>query len=284
MTVLLRLMLGIVAFALVAPASSATYGPLAPGAISTSEQSGVRAEICRDHLVKPSLLNVKIPQGYRLSRASELAAEDPKLAELLARSPDLGGYFAGSLCFMLVENFDVDGVRVIADKEASAMAFWWARASRVGEPDARMRGKSQWLQLASWYANKGTDQARIARTDPMAQFVPIEVSELEPGVWRARLQLAGEIVEASIMVTGPHEKRKAAEPGFMTVPFTGKSANFFTVFTYFGHHHAAAAGKWSARGAGAFTQAFGTPGESETFETFFQSRWQARAALYQFNH
>lgn len=265
------------------PGYATTYGVLAPGAVSTSEQSRVRAEVCRDHLVDPSHAKVKLHSGYRFVRASELAKDDPGIAALLANTPAHANHLVGSLCFMLVDSFDVDGSRVIAENEPSPMAFWWARAERTGWADPRMQGKSEWVQLASWYADEGSDRARIAKTDPMAEFVRIEVAETKPGAWHARLELAGETVEASIVVSGEPKRRKAPEPGFMTVPFTGKSARYFTVFTYFGHHHQTAEGVWTAIGDGALSNAFRIPGEAAAFGTLFQSRWQARAALYEFD-
>ena len=266
----------------IAAEQAVTYGTLAPGAISIAEQSGVRAEICRDHLIDPADIKMKIPASYRLLNASALAKDDPGLAALLANTPRYGNHFVGSLCFMLIENYDVDGVRVISQK-ASPMAFWWVHAERVGEADPRMQGKSEWLQLASWYADKDVDRAGIAKSDPMAEFVPIDVDEAKSGIWRVRLKHGTETVEATISVTGEPQRRKSPQPGFMTVGSTGESARYFTVFTYFGHHHQTAEGIWAASGGGVFSRAFGVPDEAAAFGTFFQSRWQARAALYEFN-
>jgi len=264
-----------------ARADGPTYGALAPGALSLSEQSQVKAEICRDHLVAPSDANARLPAGYRLSRAHELAKDDPTLASLIASKPALGDYVMGSLCFMLVGRFEIDGVRAIPESAPSPMAFWWARAERTGQADPRMQGKSEWVQLASWYADKGADRALVSKTDPMAAFVPITVAETKPGVWRARLEHAGEVAEATVEVSAEPQKRKSREPGFMTVPSSGENARYFTVFTYFGHHHQTANGTWTASGGGVFTNAFRIPGEAEAFGTYFQSRWQARAALYE---
>lgn len=260
-----------------------TYGALAPGAISIAEQSGVRAEICRDHLIDPADVKMKLPASYRLLNASELAKDDPGLAALLAKVPRYENHFVGSLCFMLIENYDVDGVRVISQK-ASPMAFWWAHAERIGDADPRMQGKSEWLQLASWYADMDVDRRGITKSDPMAEFVPIEVEETKPGTWRVRLKPANETLDATIIVTGEPQKRKSPQPGFMTVPSTGESARYFTVFTYFGHHHQTAEGTWTASGGGKFSRALDVPGEAAAFGTFFQSRWHARAALYEFGH
>ncbi|MBL9098532.1 MAG: hypothetical protein JNK07_16500 [Alphaproteobacteria bacterium] len=259
-----------------------TYGALAPGAISTAEQSGVRAEICRDHLLDPAHAKMKLPATYSLPTAERLSTDDPALAAFLKASPQYASYFVGSLCFMLSDNFDVDGVRAIASGRPAPMAFWWVRAERTGAADPRMMGKAQWVQIASWYPQAGAHRARITKTDPMAQYVDVDVAETKPGTWRARLKLAGEIVEASIEVTGEPIKRTGPEPRFMTVAFSDNAAGYFTVFTYFGHHHQSAQGTWTATGDGPFAKAFGIPGEASAFDTFFQNRWQARSGLYKF--
>lgn len=161
------------------------------------------------------------------------------------------------------------------------MAFWWAhaRTTEAASPDPRKKGSQQWLQLASWYSDKGTDQARIRAIDPMAQFVDVVVSQVEPQHWRLRLPLGSGMVEADVRTDGKRIRRKKPEPGFMTVPFTGDSTYLFTVFTYFGHHHQAAEGTWRATGAGPFSTSFEI--EPAAFPTFFQDGWQARFGLYE---
>jgi len=277
---MLLLTLGVSASA----AWAATYGTLAPGAISTAEQSGVRAELCRDHLVDPAHARMKLPPNYALLSASRLAADDPALAAFLKGHPQYASYFVGSLCFMLSDKFDVDGARAITSGRPAPMAFWWAHAERTGDADPRMRGKAQWVQLASWYPNDGVDRALITKTDPMAQFVELTVTEAKPATWHAKLKLADETVEASIVLSGEPVKRKSAEPGFMTVAFSGEAADTFTVFTYFGHHHQQAQGTWTAKGDGVFTGAFNIGEEASAFETFAQSRWQARSGLYKWRN
>lgn len=262
-------------------AKAGTFGELAPGAINVAEQSGVRAEICRDHLIEPAAFSAQLPEGYRLVPALEASKDEPDLAALIAQDQRLGSYAVGSLCFMSVENYDVDGVRVIAENAASPMAFWWVRAEREGEADARMQGRAQWIQIASWYAIEGTNHDLIRKSDPTAEFVPLSVEETAPGTWQVRLELPDQTVEGNVTVTGPSKKRGTKEPGFMTVAYSGKSAGYFTVFTYFGHRHTPVTGQWAARGKGAFVAALDVPREAETFATFFQSDWQARAALYE---
>jgi hypothetical protein len=85
-------------------------------------------------------------------------------------------------------------------------------------------------------------------------------------------------VEASIVLSGEPVKRKSAEPGFMTVAFSGDAADTFTVFTYFGHHHQHAQGTWTAKGDGAFTSAFTIGEEASAFETFAQRGFRNRSA------
>ena len=273
---------------LVAPHNSlaeAAYGELAPGAISYSETRGVHAEICRDHLFDPLVIGepVHLPAGYRLISAANLAKEDSRIASLVNRDRRYATYAVGMLCFLSVETFVVDGVRAHAPG-ATPSAFWWARAE--GPPDAqrdaRMRGKSDYVQLASWYAREGTDHARITTTDPMAQFVDVDVRQTQPGQWHIRMVLPNETVEAEVRLRGQRSKMNRPDPGFSTVPFTGNRAAYFTVYTYFGHYQQATRGEWRAQGSGTFTQAFAIPGEGLAFEGGLEDGWQARSGLYKF--
>ncbi len=247
------------------------------GASSTSETTEVSAEICRDHLFDPELLTVSLPKGYRFIRAAYYARDDPAVAELIEANQSLRARAVGSLCFMLVGSFLVDGVRVHS-AAPTPMAFWWARA--VGPRDSRMQGKVEWLQLASWYSLDVTHRERIVAADSMARFIDLSVAQTGAGVWRMRMTLANEVIEAEARTTGLREKRNAPEPGFMSVPFTGNSAGSFWVITYFGHHHHAAEGTWRASGSGVFTDALSIPGEAAVFGTFFQNGWSALSGVY----
>ncbi len=276
-----RLILAATLLAINLPAYAAgvTFGELSPGAISESVVGDVHAEICRDHLLDPSALRARLPTGYRFVAASELADTEPGIASLVAGDARYAAHAVGSLCFMSVGSFIVDG-RPVIGPGTTAMAFWWVRAA--GPRDPRMQGPVEWLQLASWYPRGVADRARIVATDPMAQFVDLEVTQPEPGVWRMRLALEGEFVEAEVRPKGPRVARKAAGPRFMSVPLSGDSAHQFNIFTFFGHHHQAADGAWRARGAGAFVDALHIPGEATAFKTHFQDGWSARSGLYRF--
>lgn len=261
--------------------ANVTYGELADGAASVSEQSGVQAEICRDHLFDASTLQVRLPGGYRIMAATELASQDENLAALIKRDPRYGSYAFGSLCFVLADSFVVDGVRAHGSGPIP-MAFWWARIAPTDsvKTDPRMKGRVNWVQLGSWYSGSGTDQARIRRNDPMAKFVELRVEEVGKDLWRMEMALPDGTVRADVRVNGPRVVRKATGPGFMTVLCSGENVEEFMVYTYFGHHHRHAAGVWSATGRHAFNAAFRIGGETEVFKTLFQDGWQARAGLY----
>ncbi|MEO8384268.1 MAG: hypothetical protein ABI583_03425, partial [Betaproteobacteria bacterium] len=262
-------------------AAGTEYGELARNAVSVAELTEVQAEICRDHLLDPSGVKVRLPAGYRLAMASEIAGKDQKLASLIARDARYSSYAIGSLCFMSTGSFVVDGARAHSPG-LTPMAFWWVRVmpSKDTKTDPRMKGRLDWLQLASWYSHEGTDRARIIAADPMAQFVDLVVNRVQKDNWRVRMALASGVIDVDVRVSGPHIKRNAPQPGFMTVLFSGDSADYFTVFTYFGHQHRNAEGIWQANGSGVFADAFKIPGEAETFDTFFQDGWQARSGLY----
>ena len=140
---------------------------LPPGALSTNEVSDVSAEICRDHLFDPGRISTRLPIGYRLIPAAEYAKEDPGVAELIKDKKDYHAYAVGSLCFVLVGSFVVDGVGVNSAAR-TPMAFWWVRAA--GPRDSRMLGKVDWLQLASWYSKDIGLRERVLASDPMARF------------------------------------------------------------------------------------------------------------------
>lgn len=252
-------------------------GKLPPGALSTNLVQDVGAEICRDHVFDPALARVALPKGFTLISLDEYAKGDPDAAKLLTRHPARGKHAVGSLCFMSVGSFVIDDKRVVSPSPMP-MAFWWARAE--GPRDARMQGKLEWVQLSSWYPKAASDHARIVATDPMAQFVEIEVVAAAANHWRARLVLPNETIEAEIQGSGERKARKSSGPGFMSVPFSGTSAGSFWVITYFGHHHQSATGRWRARGNGVFADAFSIAGESDAFGTLFQDGWTALSGVY----
>jgi len=258
-------------------AADASFGKLPAGAISTNVIKDVHAEICRDHLFDPSLIDARLPKDYRLILAAEYAKDDPGVAELVKSAVKYSAYAVGSLCFMSVGSFEVDG-KPVQSQGPIPMAFWWVHA--VGPRDVRMQGKVDWLQLASWYSRDVIHREKVVAADPMAQFANLEVTEVEPNLWRMRLALPNESIEAEVRGSGQRIKRNAPEPGFMSVPFTGKSAGSFWVITYFGHHHQSAQGKWHARGSGVFRDALQIPGEAAVFKTFFQDGWSALSGLY----
>ena len=275
------IVLALIAVGIPVYAAEVTYGDLPPGALSTNEVTEVSAEICRDHLFDPNLVRARLPSGYRLISAAEYAKDDPGVAELIKGKKMYHDYAVGSLCFVSVGSFVVDGVRVHSPAH-TPMAFWWVHAT--GPRDSRMQGKVDWLQLASWYSQDITQRARVVASDPMAQFVDLTVTQTEPGFWRMRMALANEVIEAEVHGSGLRKQRNAPQPGFMSVSFTGEGAGSFWVITYFGHHYQPATGEWHARGSGIFSSALSIPGESAVFETFFQDGWSALSGLYKSEH
>lgn len=262
-----------------AGAADARYGHLPPGSISTSETREVNAEICRDHLFDPSATSSRLPAGYRLIHAEEAARTNRALEPLLLADPKLRRYALGSLCFMSVGKFFVDDMPVHDDGPVS-IAFWWAAAT--GPRHANMRGKAAWVQLGSWYPLTARNQPAIRKSDPMAQFVDLQMQAVGPNQWRMRLALAGETVSATITSSGNRSPSRAVQPGYMSVPMSGPGAGVFAVYTYVGHHHQSANGTWRAAGSGVFSDAFLIPGESTAFSTVFQNGWSSRAGLYRF--
>jgi hypothetical protein len=264
----------------VAHADESNLGTLPVGAISTSETSGVSAEICRDHLFDAASNHLKLPTGYRFRPAEEIASSDPGVAELIRLNPTMKSHAVGSLCLMSIATFIVDDKPVLTSGTMPA-AFWWVAAE--GPLHAEMRGKVRWVQIGSWYSNESGHLGQIRRTDPMAQFTTIKVERVSLDDWNLSLVLPSEIVEANIRTTSPSTPRKASGPGYMSVPMSGDSAEYFSVYTYTGHRSRNAKGDWRASGTGIFTAAFAIPNEASAFETLFQEGWTARSGLYRFS-
>lgn len=255
------------------------FGELPHGALSSSKLSDIRAEICRDHLFDPKAIRPNLPAGFRLVSAATYSRNDAGIAALIARDARYADYGVGSLCFVSGGSFLVDEIRVNPD-ELTSMAFWWAQVE--GPRDPRMRGTVNWVQLASFYAAEVSHRAQITATDPMAQFVEVRIAKVDTDLWQARLVLENEVVEAEVRVSGQPRSRNGPQPGFMSVPFSGGSAEYFTVFSFFGHQHRPATGKWQAKGRGVFTESLQIPGEANVLGTHFQSDWQALSGLYRF--
>jgi hypothetical protein len=274
-----------IAFALLiytglAGAAEPRFGELPVGSVSTSETHDVTAEICRDHLFDPAIVEAALPTGYRLTTAARAATRDPALAALLLKTPKLRDYAIGSLCFVSAGRFEVDGVSVQAAPPVP-LAFWWAVAE--GPRHAAMRGKAAWVQLRSWYSSAIKSWAAVLETDPMAEFSDIRVEQVQANQWRVRLVLPGETVTAEVSTSGPLVRSRAAQPGYMSVRMSGRASDYFSVFTYFGHHHQEARGEWGATGTGVFSEAFSIEGEAGVFGTIFQAGWRSRAGLYRFS-
>jgi hypothetical protein len=263
-----------------AGAAEPGFGELPPGSMSTSETHDVTAEICRDHLFNSVALAPTLPVGYRLVTAAQVASKDQALGALLLSNPKLRDYAMGSLCIVSAGRLSVDNVSVHA-VSPKLLAFWWAAAE--GPRHAAMRGKTEWVQLGSWYSSAIKSHSAVLRTDPMAEFMDIQVEQADANRWRIRLALPGENVTAEVSTSGPLKPSRAQQPGYMSVPMSGRSADYFSVFTYYGHHHQAARGEWRATGTGVFSEAFSIEGEAGVFRTVFQSGWRSLSGLYRFS-
>lgn len=255
------------------------FGELPANPISTVEVAGVAAEICRDHVFDPSNAGRTLPAGYRFVSIAESAVTEATHAAFLLANPRRGHYAISSLCFLAFDTMKVDEAPMQFGKHLQT-AFWWASAR--GPRHADMRGKSEWVQIGSWYSSKSDNREQILKADPMAEFVDVEISQSQPDAWRLRLVLPTETVVADIKVSGQRRRSNAAQPSFITVPMSGASANYFSVFTYFGHQHRSAEGIWRATGSGLFRDAFATQNDSSMFRTVFQENWSSKSGLYRF--
>jgi len=146
-----------------------------------------------------------------------------------------------------------------------------------------MRGKIQYVQIGSWYSKDVGHARQIRRTDPMAQFTRIAVERVSPDAWHVSLVLPSETVEADIRTTSPSTARQSSGPRYMSVPMSGESAGYFSVYAYEGHRIRKAKGDWRATGNGIFSASFALPNEASFFESVFEEGWTARSGLYRFS-
>jgi hypothetical protein len=272
--------LALVAFIGLPAAAEIAFGELPAGSVSTSETRDVTAEICRDHLFNPATVDITLPVGYRLTTATDAANKNRALEALLLKNPKLREYAIGSLCFVSAGTLAVDDFSVQAAPPL-LLAFWWAATE--GPRHAAMRGNTAWVQLGSWYSSAIKGQPAVLRTDPMAEFIDVQVEPVGSNQWRLRLALPSETVTGEVSTSGRLEPSRAAQPGYMSVPMSGRAADYFSVFTYFGHQHQGARGEWRATGTGVFSEAFSIEGEAGVFGTVFQAGWRARSGLYRFS-
>ncbi len=254
--------------------------------ISRAAISGVSAEICVEHLFPPDLQIPEMPAGYQLSKVADRARGEKRFAAILASRPDYASFRVGTLCFVLSATFRVNDASV-GTSEAVPMAFWWASVAASDEPprpDSRVRGTITQVQLASWYPDEAVDRSLILAFDPMAQFVPIRIRSLGPGHWRVALELQDGRVEGEIHGLGDRRKlRPSAESKFMTVASAGPHSEYFTVFTYFGHHAESASSRWLGSGTSPVVRYIGLSGPDLGLGTEVQDSWQAQAGLYRVN-
>ncbi len=165
------------------------------GAISTSETSGVKAEICRDHL-DSSALHLKLPTGYRL----RLAEEDRHLTLPLLHSearPDSKALGAvGSSLFPVNGEFHC---RQTPMNTADPMPAYLRAARRptacghAWQATDGYRSGAETLRTASTIS-KFCAQTRWRPTK-------IDVEQVSEDRWRLRLVLPTETVLADIQLT-----------------------------------------------------------------------------------
>lgn len=279
----LKLAAGALLWCGVALASDSRFGELPNGSVGTAETHGVLAEICREHVFDPKAASTTLPQGYRFTLVSEVASKSRSLESLLQSNPRVRNFALGVLCFVSADRLVIEGspIQIISPARG---AFWWAAVS--GPRHADMRGKVQWVQLASWHPSGTQNRSAVLKADPMAEFVDLEVKQAGPNNWNLRLALPNEVVAAevrSFRSSDAQTPSAASPPSYMSVPLSGQSAGYFTVYTYFGHVHRFAQGSWRATGTGVFSDALALAGESEAFDTVFQEGWASRSGLYPFS-
>lgn len=262
------------------PAAGGLFGELPPGALSHSVQERVHGEICVDLLLPLEVVQAELPPGQRAVSVPERAARDPELAEALRAHPELAGRALVSLCFLALDTFEIDGRTPYPPGSVSA-AFLWAYVTPSDTPaDARMLGKRNFVQLRAWYPAAGAERALVLATDPMAEFTEVTMRRAGPDTFDLTLVLAGERLEGRVRTVGERQPMNRPSPAFMTVPSAGRFADFFTVYTYYGHHLWSTEATWQTSGNGQLASAFAETSATLGLSTILEDGWSARSGLY----
>jgi hypothetical protein len=239
----------------------------------------VHGEIAVDLLLPIEVVQAALPPGQRALSVPERAAQDPELAAALRAHPELAERALVSLCFLALDTFEIDGQRAYPGSVSAA--FLWAYVAPGSDPaDARMLGKRNFVQLRSWYPPEGAVRALVLATDPMAEFTEVAMRPAGAGSWDLTLVLADEHIEARVRTVGERQPMNRPSPAFMTVPSSGRFADLFTVFTYYGHHLWATEAEWRVVGNGPFAAAFAETSATLGLPTILEDGWSARSALY----
>jgi hypothetical protein len=260
------------------------FGQLPDTPLSQTITSGVRAEICQQHLIAANVRTRSLPAGFRLLTVADRASTSKQFRDLLLERPEYATYGFGSLCFLEAESVVVNGMPVRASGLLLS-AFWWAAVVPTDSApprDPRVRGTTRHAQLASWYAAEVIDRALITASDPMAEYAPVEITSLGHRHWRVALSLPNGKVEGEIRGKGDRTKMyPGSEVRFMTVASTGEHAKYFTVYSYYGHYGESASGEWSSLGEAPVALAAKHTGAALGLNTEVQDSWRSLSGVYQ---
>lgn len=258
------------------------FGELPDTPLSRTITSGVRAEICQQHLIPAGVQTRPLPAGYRLQTVADRAATSKHFRELLRERPEYATHGFGSLCFLEAQSLVVNG-KPVRPSGFLVSAFWWTAVvptDRAPPGDPRVRGTIRYAQLASWYAG-GVDRALVAASDPMAEYATVEMTSLGHRHWRVTLSLPDGKVDGEIRGNGDRKKlHTGSEARFMTVASTGAYAKYFTVYSYHGHYGESASGEWSSSGEAPVALAARQTGATLGLDTEIQDSWQSLSGVY----
>ena len=263
------------------PSFAAGLGELPGTPMARATFAGVQAEICQDHWFDPASITQKLPTGYRFKTLRERAESSTRDAAVLRLHPGWATFAPGTLCFVKLDSFLVDGKAV--STSPVVMAFWWGSIAPIGRrlDDDRIRGSLSQVQLAAWYARNGVDRALVTAIDPMAQYIDIRVDAVSERRWNVLLELENGRIEGEVQGRGDRKMNNPGpEPKYMTVLSSGSYFDHFTVYTYFGHHSESAAATWRSTGTAAIAVAAAHSGPELGSSAVIQDGWQALAGLY----
>ena len=263
------------------PARGAWLGTLPAGSLGTTELAGVRGEIALFLLVDSALVAGRIPPEVEVPRLRRLAATDSTAADYLAAHPDRGSWVWTMLAFASLDSVSED--KRVPHPPVND-AFWWMWSRPVPELDARALGTDWAIELAWWVDDP--ERARYLQgLGSSVQHGRVLVEQADDGLWRLGLEGAGLRVRATCRLEGERAPDAYPLPAYTTVWEGGADLDFFTVFTYAGHHSQPCSADWSSDGQHPLARALRavTPEEMAEFPgsaPVVQDGWRARAAFY----
>ena len=254
------------------------FGKLPSNQISMWELSGVRAEISIAYFIDPTLVQERLPPGFRPTTTYDFAQGNPGIAKWLETNSKYSAYLVCNLLFASMDSQLIDRVSV-GRNGPSVFASWWISGAAVSPLDKVALGEVN-LQLASWYPDNGIDRRKVS-SEPTVAFAKVEMTNSKPGEWRLRLRTKGGEVTGEIRVIGEGPEVKYPLPAYSTLFMAGPLPSKYMIFTYYGHPSREVQAKWDFTGEDVLVRSLlGVKKNIIPSQTIMWDGWSAHAGMY----